>query len=57
MQFCSELIAEVDLIQQQMVDVNKRVHTDALTVVRRLRKGIGFTTVMLTLALAEGRKP
>ena len=52
-----ELKAEMEVIQQQMVEAKKSERTNALKEVKRLSKEFGFTTGMLKGALAEGRKP
>jgi len=51
-----ELKAEMEAIQQQMVEAKKNERTDALKEVKRLCKEFGFTAGMLKGALAEGRK-
>jgi len=47
-----ELKAEMEAIQQQMVEAEK---TEALKTVKRLCKEFGFTDGMLKGSLAEGR--
>ena len=51
-----ELKAEMEAIQQQMVQAKKKEHTNALKEVKRLCKEFGFTAGMLKGALTEGRK-
>ena len=51
-----ELKAEMEAIQQQMVEAKKNERANALKEVKRLCKEFGFTAGMLKGALAEGRK-
>ena len=51
-----ELKAEMEAIQQQMVEAKKNERANALKEVKRLCKEFGFTTGMLKGSLAEGRK-
>ena len=51
-----ELKAEMETIQQQMIEAKKNERTDSLKEVKRLCKGFGFNTGMLKGSLAEGRK-
>ena len=51
-----ELKAEMDAIQQQMVEAKKNERANALKEEKRLCKESGFTAGMLKGALAEGRK-
>lgn len=51
-----ELKAEMEVIQQQMVEAKKNELTNALKEVKRLCKEFGFTAGMLKGALAEGRE-
>ena len=51
-----ELKAEMETIQQQMVEAKKGERTAALKEVKRLCKEFGFTVGMLKGSLAEGRK-
>jgi hypothetical protein len=51
-----ELKAEMEALQQQMVEAKKNKRTDALKTVKRLCKEFGFTAGMLKGSLAEGRK-
>ena len=51
-----ELKAEMEAIQQQMVEAKKNERADALKQVKRLCKEFGFTAGMLKGSLAEGRK-
>jgi DNA-binding protein H-NS len=51
-----ELKAEMETLQQQMVEVKKRERAEALKKVKELCKEFGFTAGMLKGALAEGRK-
>ena len=50
------LKAEMEAIQQQMVEVKKNESTNAQKEVKRLCKEFGFTAGMLKGALVEGRK-
>jgi len=49
------LKAEMEAIQQQMVEAKKNERANALKEVKRLCKEFGFTSGMLKGALAEGR--
>ena len=51
-----ELKAEMEAIQQQMVEAKKNERANALKEVKRLFKEFGFTAGMLKGSLAEGRK-
>ena len=51
-----ELKAEMEAIQQQMLEVKKNERAEALKTVKRLCNEFGFTAGMLKGALAEGRK-
>jgi DNA-binding protein H-NS len=51
----NELKAEMEAIQQQMVEAKKNERANALREVKRLCKEFGFTAVMLKDSLAEGR--
>ena len=51
-----ELKAEMEIIQQQMVEAKKNERTDALKEVKPLCKEFGFTVGMLRGSLAGGRK-
>ena len=51
-----ELRAEMEAVQQQMVEAKKNEREEALKTVRRLCKEFGFTAGMLKGSLAEGRK-
>ena len=53
----NKLKAEMEAIQQQMVEAKRSELTNALKEVKRLSKEFGFTAGMLKAALAEGRKP
>ena len=50
-----ELKAEMETIQQQMVEAKKSERTNVLKEVKRLCKEFGFTAGMLKGLLAEGR--
>ena len=50
-----ELKAEMEAIQQQMVEAKKNERANALKEVKRLCKEFGFTAGMLKDSLAEGR--
>ena len=52
----NELKAEMESIQQQMVEAKKNERANALKEVKRLCKEFGFTAGMLKGSLAEGRK-
>ena len=51
-----ELKAEMEAIQQQMVEAKKNERVNALKEVKRLCKEFGYTAGILKGALAEGRK-
>ena len=51
-----ELKAEMETIQQQMVEPKKNQRTNALKEVKRLCKEFGFTAEMLKGSLPQGRK-
>lgn len=51
-----ELKAEMETIQQQMVEAKKNERTDALKEVKRLCKEFGSTAGMPKGSLAEGRQ-
>ena len=51
-----ELKAEMEAIQQQMVEAKKNERANALKEVKRLCKEFGFTAGMLKGSLAEGIK-
>ncbi len=50
-----EFKAEMEAIQQQMVEVKKNERANALIVVKRLCEELGFTAGMLKGSLAKGR--
>ena len=50
-----ELKAEMEVLQQLVVEAKKNERADALQEVKRLCKEFGFTTGMLKGALAKGR--
>lgn len=52
-----ELKAEMEGLQQQMVDAKKLERAEALQRGKELSKELGFRSRMLKGALAEGRKP
>jgi len=56
MKFYDELKAEMEAIQQQLVEAKKNERADALKKVKPLCKEFGFTAGTLKGALAEGRK-
>ena len=57
MKFYDELKAEMEAIQQQMIEAKKNERANALkNEVKRLCKEFGFTASMLKGSLAEGRK-
>ena len=56
MKFYDELKAEMEAIQQQMVEAKKNERAYELKEVKRLCKEFGFTPVMLKGALVEGRR-
>ena len=51
-----ELKAEIELIQQQIVDAKKNKCADALKEVKRLCKELQFTAGMFKATLTECRK-
>ena len=51
-----ELKAEMEVIQQQMVEAKNNERAKALKEVKRLCKEFGFTAGMLKESLAKGRK-
>ena len=51
-----ELKAEMEAIQQQILEANKNERANVLKEVKRLCKEFDFTTGMLKGSLAEGRK-
>ena len=51
-----ELKAEMETIQQQMVEAKKNERASALKEVKRFCKEFGFTSGMLKGSLAEGEK-
>ena len=51
-----ELKAEMEAIQQEMVEAKNNERANALKEVKRLCKEFGFTACMLKGSLAEGRK-
>ena len=51
-----ELKAEMEAIQQQMIETNQNERADALKEVKRLCKEFGFKAYMVKGSLAEGRK-
>ena len=51
-----ELKADMEAIQQQMVEAKKNERTNTLKELKRLCKKFGFTAGMLKGSLAEGRK-
>ena len=50
-----ELKAEMEAIQQQMLEAKKNERAEALKTVKHLCKEFGFTAGMLKGALAKGR--
>jgi hypothetical protein len=56
MKFYEELKAEMETIQQQMVEAKKSERANALKEAKRLCKEIGFTAGTLKGVLAEERK-
>ena len=50
-----ELKAEMEVLQQQMVEAKKNERADALKTVKRLCKEFSFTAGMLKGSLAKGR--
>jgi len=55
MRFYVELKAEMETIQQQMVEAKKNEHANALKEVKRLCKEFVFTAGMLKGSLAKGQ--
>ena len=55
MKYYDELKAEMETIQQQMVEAKKNKRANAFKQVKRLCKEFGFTAGMLKGALAKGR--
>ena len=51
-----ELKAEMEAIQQQMVEAKKNERTNALKEVKRLCKEFGFTVGIMKVSLTEGQK-
>ena len=51
-----ELKAEMETLQQQMVEAKKRERAEPLKKVKELCREFGFTAGMLKGALAEGRR-
>ena len=51
-----ELKAEMETIQQQMIEAKKNERTNALKEVKHLCKEFGFTSGMLKGSLAESRR-
>ena len=51
-----ELKAEMETIQQQIVEAKKNERTNAPKEVKRLCKEFGFTAGMLKGSIADGRK-
>ena len=56
MQSYDELKAEMEVIQQKMVEAKKNERANAPKEVKRLCKEFGFTPSILKGSLAEGRK-
>ena len=56
MKSCHELKAEMEEIQQQMVEIKRNRRANALKEVKRLCKDFDLTAGMLKGSLAEGRK-
>ena len=56
MKFYNALKAEMEAIQQQIVEVKKNKLANALKELKRLFKEFGLTAYMLKGSLAEGRK-
>ena len=54
MKSCYELIAEMEVILQQMIKVKKNELANALKEVKRLCKEFVFTAEMLKRSVAEG---
>ena len=55
MKFNDELNAEMEAIQQQMVEAKKNERVNTLKEVKRLFKDFGFITEMLKVTFDEGR--
>ena len=51
-----ELKAEMEAIQQQMIEAKKNERANALKEVKRLCKDFGFAAGMLKGSVADGRK-
>ena len=51
-----ELKAEMEVVQQQMVEAKKNERANALREVKHLCKEFSFTVGMIKGSLAEGRK-
>ena len=51
-----ELKAEMEAVQQQMVEAKKNERANALKGIKRLCKEFGYTAGMLKGSLAEGRR-
>jgi hypothetical protein len=56
MKIYDELKAEMESLQQQIVEAKKRERAEALKKVKEVCKEFGFTAGVLKGALAEGRK-
>ena len=56
MKSSDELKAEMEAIQQQVVEAKKNKRANALIEVKRLCKELGFTAGVLRGSLSEGRK-
>ena len=56
MKLCKELKAEVEGIQQWMIQEKKNQKKDSLIIMKELCKEFVFNTGMLKGALAEGRR-
>ena len=55
MKSCDDLKAEMEAIQQHMIEAKKNERANALKEVKCLCKEFGFTAGMLKSALARGR--
>ena len=55
MKSCDDLKAEMEAIQQHMIEAKKNERANALKEVKCLCKEFGFTAGMLKGALAKGR--
>ena len=55
MKSCEDLKAEMEAIQQHMIEAKKNERANALKEVKCLCKEFGFTAGMLKGALAKGR--